>query len=116
MGVLGPIFRADESFRGLIVNKYTALDIWILKVEKSLENKYIHCGLYETILKTIEIAIMHDFNMIIEEFNFYNQLTPRLQTEVVQFLFTDFIEQFEHFFSYCGVGFRNEFIINMPSR
>jgi hypothetical protein len=116
MGFLGPIFRADESFKGLIVNKFSELDIWILKVEKSLENKYIHCKLYDTILNTIEIAMEHDFNMIVEEFNFYNQLTPRLQNDVINALFTDFFEQFEHFFSYCGVGFRNEFIVNMLSR
>ena len=116
MGVLGPIVRADESFKGLIVNKYSDLDMWILKIEKSLESKYIHCGLYETILSTIELAMMSDFNMIIEEYNFYNQLTPRLKNDVIHALFTDFIEEFEKFFSYCGVGFRNEFIINMLGR
>lgn len=116
MGVLGPIFRADESFKGLIVNKFTDLDMWILKIEKSVEDKYLHCGLYETILSTIELAMMNDFNMIIEEFYFFNQLTPRLKNDVIHLLFTDFMEEFEKFFCYCGVGFRNEFIINMLAR
>lgn len=78
MGFLAPIFRADESFKGLIVNKFTELDIWILKVEKQVEDKYMHANLYNTILNTIEIAMMHDFNMILEEFSFYGHLTPRL--------------------------------------
>lgn len=116
MGVLGPLFRADESFKGLIVNKFTDLDMWILKIEKSVQDNYLHCSLYETILSTIELAMMNDFNMIIEEFNFFNQLTPRMKNEVIHTLFTDFMDDFEKFFCYCGEGFRNEFIINMLAR
>jgi len=38
----------------------------------------------------IEEALLYDYNMMIEEHQFYTQLTPRLQEELVQYLFHDF--------------------------
>ena len=52
-----------------------------------------------------------DINMIVEEFDFYQQLPPKMQTELVSYLFYDMLNRFKHMFSFCEEGFRNELII-----
>lgn len=39
-----------------------------------------------------------------------------MQTQLIDEVFLDFQEQFQAFFQFCNVGFRNEFIINMLCR
>ena len=54
--------------------------------------------------------------MIIEEFDFYYALSPKMQTKLVNFLFFDFKKQFQAFFDPCEQGFKNELIVNLSSR
>lgn len=54
--------------------------------------------------------------MIIEEFDFFQQLTPRDQTLVIDVLFGSFKEQFSYYFEGCERGFVNEMIIRMYAR
>jgi hypothetical protein len=50
--------------------------------------------------------------MIIEEYEFYQKLTPRMQTELISYLFKDFRNNFKHLFDWCEEGFVNSLIIN----
>ena len=59
---------------------------------------------------------MLDFNMIIEEFDIYQQLTSQLQTKVVTHIFTGFISKFKLFFAELEAGFINEVVINLFAR
>jgi signal-transduction protein with cAMP-binding, CBS, and nucleotidyltransferase domain len=61
---------------------------------------------------------MYDFNLVIEEFVFYQQITPKMQTELIQNtrVFQEFEKSFNHFFDECERGFTNELIINMFCR
>ena len=43
-------------------------------------------------------------------------LAPKMQTELIQKLFSKFIGRFRYFFNSCEVGFRNEFVIWMFAR
>ena len=54
--------------------------------------------------------------MVIEEYHFYYNLTPRMQTQLVHLIFKDFLDTFHHFFGLCEHGFSNEFIVNMYTR
>ena len=54
--------------------------------------------------------------MIVEEFCFYQMLTPKMQTELILQLFDNFIARFDYFFKGCETGFRNEFVIKMYAR
>ena len=49
--------------------------------------------------------------MIVEEFNFYEALTPKMQSELVNFLFKGTVERYSHIFAFCEDGFTNELII-----
>ena len=90
--------------------------MWIKKIEKSNKPFYIPPELYSSVKQFVEDAFLHDFNMIIEEFNFYQQLSPKMQSELITTIFKDFQHKFAHFFSHCEKGFLNELIINMYCR
>jgi len=60
--------------------------------------------------------MLYDYNMMIEEYGFYNQLPYRYQKELVDLLFEEFIESFEAFFKFQECGFKNDFIVNMLCR
>jgi hypothetical protein len=74
--------------------------------------------LYNDIRKYVEQAYKYDFNLLIEEFEFYQQMTPHSQTKIIQETktFKEFEKNFEHFFEDCERGFTNELIINMFCR
>ena len=51
--------------------------------------------------------------MVIDDFDFYYMLTPKMQTEVIETIFSQFRKDFSHFFDPCETGFTNEVIINL---
>jgi hypothetical protein len=116
LGVLSPIFNADDTFAAFLTNRMQEIDNWTLKIEKSVPDKFMPCGLYFNIRETVWVAMLYDYNMMIEEYDFYNQLPPRMQNALVNILYRDAIEWFEMFFDNCQNGFRNEFIVNMLCR
>ena len=61
-------------------------------------------------------AFHYDFNLIVEEYCLYQQLTPKMQIELINKIFGKFIVTFKHFFNSCEIGFRNEFIIWLLAR
>ena len=58
---------------------------------------------------------MYDFNMIIDDYDFYFKLPPKMQTELIDTLFSKFKKDFSHFFDPCETGFTNEIIINLKA-
>lgn len=66
--------------------------------------------------RPIQDAFVYDYNVIIEQFNFYDELPAELQNRVSHCLFSTFKTQFNHFFLNTDIGFQNQFIINMYVR
>lgn len=118
MGSINGIFNTSDNFDDLIEDKLDSLDMWIKKIEKSNKPFHIQPTLYNDIRKYVEQAFMYDFNLVIEEFVFYQQITPKMQTELIQNtrVFQEFEKSFNHFFDECERGFTNELIINMFCR
>lgn len=84
MGSINGIFNTSDSFDDLIEEKLDTLDMWIKKIEKSNKPLHIQPTLYSDIRKYVEQAFKYDFNLVIEEFTFYQQITPKMQTELIQ--------------------------------
>ena len=118
MGSISDLFDTDNNFEALIEEKLDTLDMWIKKIEKSNKPYHIQPTLYNDIRNYVEQAFQYDFNFIIEEFDFYNQITPKMQTDLIQNTrtFKEFEKSFSHFFEECERGFTNEFIIKMYCR
>ena len=70
--------------------KLQALNVWVQKLEISQGILHIPPSLYRDILESVEDAFEYDFNMLIEEYGFYYGLSPKMQTNLVNFLFFDF--------------------------
>lgn len=71
MGSITSIFSTSDNFDDLIEQKLDSLDMWIKKIEKSNKPFHIQPTLYNDIRKYVEQAFLYDFNLVIEEFNFY---------------------------------------------
>ena len=50
--------------------------------------------------ESFQLSFSQDHNMIVEEFDFFVQLPPKMQTELVDFLFKDFKKLFK-MFDFC---------------
>lgn len=66
--------------------------------------------------KNLEDAFEYDFNVIIEEFTFYHNLSPQLRSYLAIELFGPFESQFHLFFGELERLFINEVIINLFAR
>ena len=118
MGSINGIFNTSDNFDDLIEEKLDSLDMWIKKIEKSNKPFHIQPTLYNDIRKYVEQAFLYDFNLVIEEFQFYQQITPKMQTDLIQNtrVFKEFEKSFNHFFEECERGFTNELINSMYCR
>lgn len=88
----------------------------MLKLENCNQNDKIPNHLYLEIKNLIKDAFVHDFNLIIEEFNFYRELPSDLQCKVCDSLFKQFKSEFNLFFMHTETGFQNQLIVNMYIR
>jgi len=71
MNSVNEFFNVSDSFDDLIVEKLDELDMWIKKIEKSNKPYHIMPTLYNDIRNNVEEAFLYDFNLIVEEFQFY---------------------------------------------
>lgn len=118
MSSVDGIFNVTDDFAELIEEKLDSLDMWIKKIENSNKPYYINPILYNQIRSFVVNAFLYDFNLVIEEFEFYQQITPKMQTELIQNIrvFKEFEKSFAHFFSECERGFTNELIMSLYCR
>jgi len=57
---------------------------------------------------------MHNHSLLInDEFNFYQKLTHKMQTELITQLFGSIVDKFSYFFKSLEQAFCNEIIINL---
>lgn len=103
MGSINGIFNTSDDFEDLIDEKLDQLDMWIKKIEKSNKHYHIQPYLYNDIKNYINQAFLYDYNLVIEEFQFFQQINPRLQTQIIQTTsqFKKFANNFNHFFEEC---------------
>jgi hypothetical protein len=92
------------------------LDLWLLRLENCNADDKIPNKLYFDIKEFIEDAFVYDYNLIIEEFNFYTELPAQIQNSISESLFKTFKKQFSNFFMNTDVGFQHQLIVNMYCR
>lgn len=81
------------------------MDLWLLRLENCNKEEKIPNQLYHSIKEFIQDAFVYDYNLIIEEFEFYNQLPSHLQNKISESLFKTFKQQFSMFFMNTDIGF-----------
>jgi len=78
MGTITMMFSGDQSFEALINERMRELDLWLRKLELSNQGMRLKLEMYTDIKKNIMVEFVNDFNLIIEEFDFYVTLPPHL--------------------------------------
>lgn len=78
-GTISVMFSGDQSFESLINARMEELDLWLLRLENCNQEEKIPNKLYHSIKEFIQDAFVYDFNLIIEEFNFYKELPASIQ-------------------------------------
>ena len=63
--------QREGGYQDLLWNRLQGLNIWIQKLEKANTILHVSPVLYLEISKFIEDAMKLDYNLIIEEFEFY---------------------------------------------
>jgi len=104
-GTISVMFSGDQSFESLINARMEQLDLWLLRLENCNKEEKIPNTLYHSIKEFIQDAFVNDYNLIIEEFNFYNELPAQIQNQISESLFKTFKSQFSNFFLNTDVGF-----------
>lgn len=77
-GTISVMFVGNQSFDTLINAKMDQLDLWLLRLEFCNREEKIPNRLYLEIREYIQDALVYDYNLIIEEYPFYNELPASL--------------------------------------
>ena len=80
------LFR-NTRFDNLIEEKEENLELWVSQLEEANKKKTMTMHMYYEIKRYLKDAMLYDHNMIIEEYEFFDQLPPSLQLEVVDHVF-----------------------------
>jgi len=118
-GLLVQLVSVGGGFETMLSEYLGELVVWTVRLEKANDNErneFMPPVLFRNITVYSEQAFLHDHNLIVESFDFYQSLTPKDQTAVIKLLFSDFRRQFRFFFDPCEQGFINEAIIQMATR
>ena len=108
-GTISVMFSGDQSFEALINARMEELDLWLLRLENCNKEEKIPNKLYHSIKEFIQDAFIYDFNLIIEEFRFYDELPASIQNQISESLFKGFKQNFNNFFLNTDIGFQNQF-------
>ena len=121
ISVMTGVFEDNSDFASLLVHKMDELNFWTRKIELSRvteRERHLKPSLYSELIRNVRDAFLYDFNLIVEEFTMYQQLTPKMQNSLISTLdvLKEFQLRYDHFFGSCEQGFKNEFIMQMYFR
>ena len=66
----------------------------MFKIQNQFKPDKFPRKLTDDIYENFRVSFSSDYDMIVEEFEFYQQLSPKMQSELVEFLFSDTINKF----------------------
>lgn len=114
--LVNQLVESGFTYDGMVAKKFRFLEEWMVKLERCNWPRSLDPERLIAIRKNLENAFRYDFNVIIEEFDFYEHLSPQLRTKLVIELFGPFESKFHLFFGELDRLFINEVIINMFAR
>ena len=116
MYLVNNIIQTNSSFDAFFQDKIAQFDIWFTLVEKCKQPKHMSPDLYYTMYQNISVSMYSDFNIIIEEYQFFEMISPKLQTKLIKLMFSDFISNFKKFFVKMEQNFINQIVVNLHAR
>ena len=122
MGQVSELMNKASNITDIVEDKFEDLDWWLHRLDTIRSDEKIPGPLYYSIKRFVEASLKNDFNMIIEDFDFYYKLKPSLRFELVDELFGEFISKFKILFmnpkegQYQEKGFTTDFVMNLYCR
>ena len=95
------IVNSGTSFASYFDEKEKQIDFWLLKLEKANFPYHFSGFQYMLLSRKTKESIRNDFNMIIEEYGFWELCTDKDKVWIVKVLFGYIIEELEPFFHGC---------------
>jgi len=83
------VVESKYGFNNYIEERETEIDFWLLTMEKPCFPYHMPSEMFMLLRKTAFDSIKNDFNMIIEEYGFWEKCSAKLQKFIVDFLFMD---------------------------
>ena len=81
----------QDDFAILINEKMYDMLYFLRKLQLRGEGRFLTAIQYSNIDHHVQDAFLYDFNMIVEEFPFYQMLNGKMQSELVNLVFKDFM-------------------------
>ena len=114
--LLSTLLGKNFDYGLFIAEKESETDIWISKLELSTGGKSVDPSLLLLIRHTVSNSFRFDFNGIIEEGDYFTEMSPALQQKILNVSFCSFRSKFGIFFDELNEGFTNLVIINLQAR
>ena len=83
MGSINKTLNEDNGAIDIIDDKIEEVDNWLLRLVSTRNDKTLPRPLYEKIKEFISSSLRRDFDMLIEDYDFFDQLKPSLRYRVV---------------------------------
>ena len=78
ISIMTSFFSNQYTFEDLLSSQLFKMDIWMKRIERSYKPYYLPRDLGKQIQDTVADAFHFDFNLIVEEYNLYHQLSPKM--------------------------------------
>lgn len=89
------------------------LDDWLMKIYKNNQKTLTNADFFERLKRDFHDHWSKNYRSIIEIHPFFNQLSFELKLDIVNFLFSDFLNKFQLFFFGLETGYVIEILINL---
>jgi len=83
MSSINKVLNEDGGTADIIDDKIEEVDQWLLKLDNTRNEKSLPRALYEKIKDFIASSLKMDFDMLIEGYDFFDQMKPSLRYRIV---------------------------------
>lgn len=116
MSIVTDVMSKSYDYDEFRDEKTADMQLRILNVEKCRDKKFLSPMVFQTINKNFEDSLQYNYNLLVDEFEFFSQLPPRMQSDLVRLIFKSFLNRFDYFFDSLDSGFVNEIVVNMYAK
>lgn len=114
IAVLQFVTLKNRNFGSFLTNIEMEALAWFNRLERASGAGSLPRGLYESMKDRITWSFRNDHTIILNEYDFFRVLPPKMQNELIEYLFgQEFRGKFQHIFEGCERTFVNRVIVNL---
>lgn len=109
------IEKLDDDHNEYLENELEKLDQWLMKIDRANPRKKLKKEMVSAIKDALETYWKMD-HLVVQDNTFLEQLPPKLRDELIEHLFSKFMDTFFIFFEGVERGFQHQVVINLFPR